>query len=1177
MPGSFDLERARAHLREFEFQRLFVEELHWNAPRSTTRPIELRVGEITYSAKAIAGQASIPVYEIVVGEAVLQSVEARAGIAKELRARAFEALIVFRDEEKRSCVWNWLKREGKKTAPREHTYFCFQPGDLFLQKTSRLFVDLAELDEEGNTNFRDILGKIEAALDTQPVTKKFYKAFQDQYTALLGSITGIRGEKDRRWFTSLLLNRLMFVAFLEAKGFLEDDRGFLRKHLDTSLAQGKDNYYRDFLQPLFFEAFATPNSKARSARARKYFARIRYLNGGLFVKHRLERDYETTLRVPDSALDEVLQFFGAWTWTLDDTVGGRDDTINPDVLGHIFERYNNARQKEDGAYYTKSDITTYLAERTIPRALLARLGGDYIDLADLYARCDAKTAWSLLRDILPTFRVIDSACGSGAFILAAFRMLQEVYAFLLDLARRQPRGSLREWADELIRRHQSPQAAINETIVTQNLYGVELNQEAVEVARLRMFLELVAPIEDVAHLQPLPNLEYNIMQGNSLIGFREQPDTYETLRRQQPLIGRIDYRSIIEGKDESLIAHYKTESHRRLKKHATKDRIERARGKATRQLDALLVREFDRLKIRVEEQRWDSLKKKSVIATKRPVTLADLEALSPFHWDYEFRDVFASGGFDVVITNPPWETLKPQAKEFFSEHSALVTKKQMTIKEFEKEQARLLKDHEIADAYVGYQTRFPHQSAYFRASPSYRHQSATANGRKTGSDINLYKLFTERCHAILRENGSCGLVIPSGIYTDLGAKGLREMLFGEARITGLFGFENRREIFENVDSRFKFVVLTFERGGTTASFPTAFMRLDTAEIRSFPGQGAMAYPLTLVKSLSPDSLSLVELKSEKDKEILQKAMRFPALGREQSGSWKPTFREEVHMTNDSEFFMPDSGRSRVPLFEGKMMYQFRDRYKAPRFFIDYVAAGVARENVERYRVVFRKLASNTNERTLIATVLPPSSPCSNSLIVDYALDPSESLILAAMLNTFVSDYQIRMRMTVNLNMSFVYQLFIPRLVPTDAAGSALKILAARLTCTSPVFDGLAKKVGLASWSDGVTDLRERLLLRAEIDAIVAHLYGLSSEEYDYILATFPLVAEGEKEVMRAMFAVVAIKAETREQLAELDLQRMERAVREDRRVQQALDSAIVGEVRKRASKRPVKNELKKAA
>ena len=131
---------------------------------------------------------------------------------------------------------------------------------------------------------------------------------------------------------------------------------------------------------------------------------------------------------------------------------------------------------------------------------------------------------------------------------------------------------------------------------------------------------------------------------------------------------------------------------------------------------------------------------------KRPLALADITALEPFHWGYEFDEIIGTrGGFDAILTNPPWETFKPQAKEFFAEYSDIVTKNKMDIKAFEVEQERLLADPETQAAWLEYQSRFPTLSAYYRSAPQYKNQIAVVNGKKAGTDINLYKLFTEQC------------------------------------------------------------------------------------------------------------------------------------------------------------------------------------------------------------------------------------------------------------------------------------------------------------------------------------------------------------------------------------------------------------------------------------------------
>ena len=217
-----------------------------------------------------------------------------------------------------------------------------------------------------------------------------------------------------------------------------------------------------------------------------------------------------------------------------------------------------------------------------------------------------------------------------------------------------------------------------------------------------------------------------------------------------------------------------------------RDAIDEARERAREKLDAVLLDEFLGHKIRYEQATWDDARKRAGKPKKRPVSLADVRALHPFHWGYEFDQVLARGGFDAILTNPPWEAWKPQAKEFFAEHSGLVTKNKMTIKEFEKEQAKLLRDPEIREAWLGYLSRFPHVSLYFRSAAQYLNQIArirTQDGKekKAGTDVNLYKLFLEQCFNLLRAGGRCGILLPTSVYTDLGAKQLREMLFTETR------------------------------------------------------------------------------------------------------------------------------------------------------------------------------------------------------------------------------------------------------------------------------------------------------------------------------------------------------------------------------------------------------------
>ena len=317
--------------------------------------------------------------------------------------------------------------------------------------------------------------------------------------------------------------------------------------------------------------------------------------------------------------------------------------------------------------------------------------------------------------------------------------------------------------------------------------------EAVEIARLHLFLNLASSVTTVDELEPLPNIDFNLMAGNSLVG-RVRLDEEEFARAAQSDLFRRSLPELLAEKRRS-IESYRGASSYADDLRALRDGIEEQRAEARKVLDDLLLTDFQSLGVQFQQATWDEKKKTDGKPIRRALTYDDIQELQPFHWAYEFDEILSQGGFDVILTNPPWEIWKPQAKEFFAEHSELVTKNAMRIEDFEKERGKLLRDPAVRRAWLAYQSRFPHLSLYFRKSPQYPNQIAVVGGKKAGTDINLYKLFLERCFNLLCPGGACGIVIPSGIYTDLGTKQLREMLFTHARILGLFGIREPQEYF----------------------------------------------------------------------------------------------------------------------------------------------------------------------------------------------------------------------------------------------------------------------------------------------------------------------------------------------------------------------------------------------
>jgi len=1177
--AKLDFAGFQKHLSAFDFPRLFVEVLGWNhAPTAERAWQEDGTTQHNFARRMVAELGGVAVMHVVPTTGWPDEAT-RAHIWRHLSHRHVENIIIFTDRRERASqsLWYWVKRgkdevTGKpKNTPRRHEYFRGQPVDLFASKLQAMVVEISELDTAGRMPVLEAARRIQAALDVEKTTKRFFISYSEQHDQLLGQIDGIDDERDRRWYASVILNRLMFVWFLQKKFFLDDGNvNYLQTKLVQSRQRGKDRFFGEFLSALFFDAFAKPEVD-RSKVARALTGQVPYLNGGLFLHHKLEMDERhrprlgTTLRIPDTAFEGVFNVFAAFTWHLDDTPGGDADEINPDVLGYIFEKYIN--QKAFGAYYTRPEITGYLAERSIHRLILERVYEPALpelklpevkfdSVADLLARMDARVALKLANEVLPSITVLDPAVGSGAFLVAALKCLINVYYAIVGRAELGASAELQAWLKRIQHDHPSVGYYIKRRIVADNLYGVDIMEEACEIAKLRLFLAMVSSVRNVEDLEPLPNIDFNILAGNSLVGLMRVDEHEFDAKNRQGDMFRKSFRQLLDEKNRKLDVYRSTANDlgKTTDLRVLRDDIDVAMAEANAVMNELVQDQFNQRGIKFEQATWDADKGTLGKPKKRKIELADVAAQHPLHWGYVFDEIMQRrGGFDIVLGNPPWEVFKPQAKEFFADHSDLVSKKKMTIKEFEKEQGKLLKDKAVREAWLAYENRFPHMNQYFRLAPEYRHQFATVDGRKVGSDLNLYKLFVERCFTLLRPGGHCGIVIPSSIYTDLGAKGLRDLLFEHTHIQGLFCFENRKEIFEGVHRSFKFIVLTFEKTSVprllgvdenntsappddllaptrsgefgTTRFPAAFMRHDVADLDRFPDEGALWLEVDLIKKLSPAAHAVMEFKSAVDVNIAHKLLKFPVLGERVNGAWNLKLHRELHMTDDAPLFTTRSEAGALPLVEGKMIHQFEFARQAFNYWVpetsgrqSLIGRGADEGQTlpyQRYRFAHRSVARSTDERTMIASILPPGVFSGHSLNVAFEPEAADDqLFLLAFMNSFVLDYYLRQQVSANLTMFFIYQCPVPRLAKSDSRFSPIAQRAGRLICTMREFDDLAKAVGLKERRASATDPGERARLRAELDGLVAHLYCLTEDEFAHILGTFPLVPGPVKQAAR---------------------------------------------------------------
>jgi len=521
------------------------------------------------------------------------------------------------------------------------------------------------------------------AFDVEKLTKEFYKGYKEIFEQVQRVIREnnphpyFNDASRLHQFSQRLLGRVMFLYFLQKKEFLGGDRDFLKNQYLKLKPEPEDTeFYTTLLEPLFFEMLNKERPNFESP-----WGKIPYLNGGLF-----DRDYgddvtdaagfqtPDQLILPNSLFDPsgergVLKFFNGYNFTVSESVQNDEDiSIDPEMLGRIFENMLAVDERgQSGTFYTPRGIVHFMCVESLSRYLADESGIDLevvkqlaefdpdlpdVEFSKLFTRSQAKK----LKEAIETVKVCDPAVGSGAFPLG---MMQVILAVRLAIAHYEgittiKRGSftISEWKRE---------------IIANNLYGVDIKPEAIEIAKLRMWLSMVVDIPTIDKVEPLPNLDYKLMAGNSLIstiaGEHLIPDP--TKDRQLGLA-----LTPVQEEIQKLIAlqHQYFESHADDRKELSKQIREaeatvfqvaitnrrQSLQSEQRKLEQDIKRMGKASKAQTQKLQTFDVKLKELEATEIDVGRG-LRSLDFFQWHLHFNDVFQQkGGFDVVIGNPPY-------------------------------------------------------------------------------------------------------------------------------------------------------------------------------------------------------------------------------------------------------------------------------------------------------------------------------------------------------------------------------------------------------------------------------------------------------------------------------------------------------------------------------------------
>lgn len=363
---TIDSARFQKLLNEFKLEQLF-NELGWDHASLRQQDIPVNGGHFTLTT--VAQKRGVAVF--LCAPDASGNIPARPvllKIEKEATKLAHEHLLIFTDTRQSMLTWLWVSRApGQPTATRTHTWHKGTSGESLRQKLNQI---VWSLEQEEAITLTDVITGLRRAFDRDRVSRTFYEKFKAEHEAFADFIEGLQGVTDKAWYASLMLNRLMFVYFIQHKGFLDSNINYLAdrmKRVRNEAGEGHfHSFYRHFLRRLFHEGLGLPKG-SRGSELANLIGDVPYLNGGLFAEHELE-EANPDIDIPDTAFERLFQFFDAHDWHLDDRPLTTGNEINPDVLGYIFEKYIN--QKQMGAYYTKEDITEYISKNTVIPHLL---------------------------------------------------------------------------------------------------------------------------------------------------------------------------------------------------------------------------------------------------------------------------------------------------------------------------------------------------------------------------------------------------------------------------------------------------------------------------------------------------------------------------------------------------------------------------------------------------------------------------------------------------------------------------------------------------------------------------------------------------------------------------------------------------------------------------------------
>lgn len=708
----------------------------------------------------------------------------------------------------------------------------------------------------------------------------------------------------------------------------------------------------------------------------------------------------------------------------------------------VFYGDDKSEQKSKGAYYTDQRFVDYMINKTVGVEFDHR----YEAIQEAIEDKDTQKIKAAL-DHLLDLKIADFTCGGGSFLRGAFLKLADQYKMLQSLC----------IPDELKDDYPMITAEDNgylwEKYVLENMiYGVDIDYKAIMITSLTLTL---------SSLQHRPK-DTKLPQ---LIG--------RTLIHQNALINAVPYYLRKE-----IFASYQ---------------------KDIAKLRKLKKTDFAKFnKLRLELQNKVIPDSGDVAKDASFLHVESIELNLPEVYFNEDGSLKEHGGMDIVVGNPPWDIWKANSDDFFSEYDndfrGLPNKRVKT----ERMKELFTNLSGLKDKWDAEQQRFKDGSKYFRSDNTYKYQRWTVNGRKTSSDLNLYKISVERFAQLASFSARFSILVPDNFATDNGPTGIRHLVLDNYHLEEFLSFENRKSIFPAIDNRYKFAVLTFNYGDAEIdSFKAFFYRHSLDDLSN--EEVKLNYPVDFIKQTEPERYAFVEARTPELFDLFKKIRtRFPDLNHTRLLKFSRDFDANKE---SSKFIYKNDGESLISIYEGKTFNQFTIEPQKIKHYV--TAEKMENKDNEDYkfpRLAFRGIASSTNKRSLIATLLPKNSSGTYSVWIQRNCEQTDiihQLFYLSFYNSYTLDFVIRQLVTININLPFSMQLPVPKYEDIPDAQKLIQIVKALLKENKGYYTDLDKLIPGDEYADKTHDA-----LIAELNARVMLDFDLTRDEVLTLMHTF---------------------------------------------------------------------------